>query len=140
MLLATVGICRASERSSNNIPDEYLRNVASTLAFSGDTVRWGGEGIVITVGRGSTSLQFGCASGFISGGIKPVRGKFKANGTYTPSSSIATAGRSRSIEIRVEGQIRGKSMTLKIFNVENDSVIGNYSLERGKAVRLSRCA
>ena len=104
-----------------------------------ESVRWGGDGIVLTVGKNWASMQFGCARAAIPGGLKPSRGKFNVLGTYTPSTAIVSAETPKSTAIRAEGRITGKRMTLKLTSIETGKVIGSYTLERGKAVALSRC-
>lgn len=135
MLFAAAGPMFGYERLS--VGSSYETDGSSQ--FRDESVRWGGDGIVLTVGKNSASMQFGCARAHIPGGLKPVRGKFKVSGTYTPSTAIVSAETPRSTAIRAEGRITGKRMTLKLTSLETGKVIGSYTLERGKAVALSRC-
>lgn len=104
-----------------------------------EPVRWGGEGIILTVSKNSVSMQFGCARASIPGGLKTSKGKFNVNGTYTPSTSIVSAEKPKPIAIGAEGRITGKRMTLKLTSLDTGKEIGTYTLERGKAIALSRC-
>lgn len=119
--------------------DNFVDPMEPGLRVGDDSVRWGGDGIILTIGKNSASMQFGCARAVIPKGLKPVHGKFNVTGTYTPSTAIADAETPESLAIRAEGRITGKRMTLTLTSIENGKVIGSYKLERGKAVRLFRC-
>ncbi len=134
LMLVAAGTVFGLVDSSGN---PYTRGTANESRD--EPVRWGGEGIVLTVTKNLASMQFGCARAAIPGGLKPVHGKFKVTGTYTPSTAIASAETPRSTAIRAEGRITGKRMTLTLTSLETGKVIGSYTLERGKAVALSRC-
>lgn len=138
------GCDRLFERPSDDIDRFTLigdarYRLGAESAIRDQSVRWGGDGIILTVGKESASLQFGCARAVIPKGLKPVHGKFNVTGTYTPSTAIADAETPKSLAIRAEGRITGKRMTLKITSLVSGEVIGSYKLERGKAVVLQRC-
>ena len=129
LLLATLGPVFGGVRSSGGLyagtsPDE--------------PVRWGGEGIVLTVNKNSVSMQFGCARASIASGMK-TKGKFNLTGTYTPDTAVASAEKPKPMAIRAEGRISGKQMTLKLTSIDTGKEMGSYTLERGKAIALSRC-
>ena len=128
----------ATDRTKSSLAPEVL--IYTHPWQSDETIRWGGEGIILTTGKTSASLDFGCGRASVSGGLRTNRrGKFSVDGMYFPSSGIRTTVAARSIAIRVEGQISGKRMTVKVTNTESREVMGNYVLEKGKQVRLSRC-
>lgn len=128
----------ATDRTKTSVVPEVL--IYTPSRQSDETVRWGGEGIILINGKTSASIDFGCGRASVSGGLRTNRrGKFSVDGMYFSSSGISTTVAARSIPIRVEGQISGKRMTLKVTNIESGEVMGNYVLEKGKQVRLSRC-
>ena len=114
--------------------------VQGASAIRDDSTRWGGDGIMLTLEQNWASMAFGCARASVPGGLKPARnGKFNIRGTYFPGTAIQSSEKPKSLTIRVEGRLDGKHMALKITNIDNGTVIGNYILERGKAVKLSIC-
>ena len=143
LLAAVVLLLTASERSLSNqtLSSEPPSAVAiSVLQGYDKPVRWGGEGIVLTSGKTWASIDFGCARASASGGLRPGKnGYFNVAGSYNPGSAIRSTEAVKSIPIRIEGKISKKKMTLKITDLESGKVLGNYTLERNKAVQLSRC-
>lgn len=103
---------------------------------------WGGEHLVAVVGDTSTTLQYDCAHGTMSGAPKPdATGRFTAAGTHV----FEHGGPVRADEpedrhtATFTGRIRGSTMTLTVQVSGMSATLGPFSLERGDSGRLNRC-
>lgn len=103
---------------------------------------WGANGIIFSVEAGGVNIQYECADGQIEQPLKAdERGNFAVNGVHIrqrPGPMKLDDKQARQ-NARFEGKISGNNMTLKVTLTETGEVIGDYTLERGKNVRLHRC-
>lgn len=102
---------------------------------------WAGDGIKLEIADASSSLQFVCADGMIAERLFRDRdGKFTATGSFlrrTPGPQ--REGGNASQKASFVGRITGHSMKIKIVLTETDEMVGEFTLELGKKVRLQRC-
>lgn len=103
---------------------------------------WGGEEILLVVGETSSTLEYVCAAGEIIGKLVLDEGdNFIASGVHinrTPGPTYVD----RSPERRpafYTGQISGSLMTLRVTLSDTNELVGDFTLERGKVVRIRRC-
>ena len=103
---------------------------------------WGTNGIIFGVEASGVNIQYECADGQIEQPLKvDERGNFAVSGVHIrqrPGPMKLDDKQARQ-NARYEGKISGNTMTLKVTLTETGEVIGDYTLERGKNVRLHRC-
>ncbi len=115
-----------------------MTNQTRTAVAKGN---WAGNGINLEIGDATSSLQFACADGVISEKLfKDANGDFSATGTFTrrtpgPQREGGVAAQNASFV----GRITGRSMTMKIVLTKSGDVVGDFTLELDKKVRLQRC-
>jgi hypothetical protein len=103
---------------------------------------WGGAGVRVVVGEKSVSIQYDCAAGEIS---KPLgtdrRGKFVANGfhRYLPPGPVRPAFQTKPLPARYEGKVSAGAMTYRVFLIETNELIGQFSAGRDKEARIAGC-
>jgi hypothetical protein len=103
---------------------------------------WGGTGIIMTVEKGSVHIEYDCASGEIPQALTlNENGEFKADGFHIGRRPGPTREDDppKRIPATYIGKISGNIMTLKVTLTGDGSEIGEFSLERGKNVRLHKC-
>ena len=103
---------------------------------------WGGPGISMVVEKSSATIEFDCADATISSRMKTDKsGKFTATGLLTRAGPgpIRLGVTPKAQQVRFEGKVTGKMMTMTVKFVESGEVIGKYSLEQDKPAKLRRC-
>lgn len=103
---------------------------------------WGANGIILNVEENGVTIQYECADGQIEQSLKmDEQGNFAANGIHSPQrpGPIRVDAKQARQPARYEGKISGNIMTLKVTLTETKEVIGEFSLERGKTPRMTRC-
>jgi hypothetical protein len=109
---------------------------------NGHTEQWGGSGISMRMTASGASIQFECAHGSITQPITPnAAGEFTATGSYTaerggpvrkdeaPSDRPAT----------YKGRISGDTMTLQVLLTDRSQEPLQFTLTRGKFVKVVKC-
>jgi hypothetical protein len=103
---------------------------------------WGGTGIIMTVGDKTVQIQYDCGSGEIAGKVMVGRnGEFTAIGVHIrqrPGPSREDQPDER-LPANYTGTVKGDGIAMKVTLTSDNSIVGEYNLERGKAVRLRRC-
>lgn len=103
---------------------------------------WGAEGILVTIEGNGVQIEYECAAGEIKQKFMiDQNGNFNLTGYYKQLSPgpIRVDMPPKLQAANYRGKISGKTMTLKITLTETKEVVGEYSLERDKEVRLRRC-
>jgi len=104
---------------------------------------WGGIGIGLNVEPTAVTIEFDCATAEITRNLMIDKaGNFSTDGVYirrTPGALRIKFPPKRT-PARFEGKIAGKTMTLKITLTETGEKIGDFTLQRGKAPTIRRCA
>lgn len=116
-------------------------NGAGQTRFA-DEGPWGGEGIQLTVGKETSSIEYPCADGEITGRFRLNRnGTFKLNGSHIrlrPGPVRLDQKELREPSV-YEGKVTGNRMTLKVTLSKNREVIGEFRLQKGVLARIRRC-
>lgn len=103
---------------------------------------WGADGIILNVEENGVTIQYECADGQIEQSLMMnEQGNFEANGIHSPQRGgpIRVDAKLARQPARYEGKISGDTMTLKVTLTETKEVIGEFTLERGKTPRMTRC-
>lgn len=103
---------------------------------------WGATGIILNVEEKGVIIQYECADGQIEQSLMMnEQGNFEAAGIHSPQrpGPIRVDAKLASQPARYEGKISGDTMTLKVTLTETKEVVGEYTLERGKTPRMTRC-
>lgn len=103
---------------------------------------WGADGIILNVEENGVTIQYECADGQIEQSLKmDEQGNFETNGIHSPQrpGPIRVDAKQARQSARYEGKISGGTMTLKVTLTETLEVIGEFTLERGKTPRMTRC-
>ncbi len=103
---------------------------------------WGGIGLAITVEENSVSMEFDCATAEITQKlVTDSSGNFKADGFFIPQTPgpIRKDVLPKRLPAVFEGKVSDNMMTMKITLAQTNVLIGDYSLELGKQVRLNKC-
>lgn len=103
---------------------------------------WGTAGIVLTVEENVVKIQYPCADGEIKGRLTTdEQGYFSVVGVHLQRSGgpLRVGFEPQPQPARFEGKILGETMTLRVTLVENETLIGEFTLEQGKITRLHRC-
>ena len=103
---------------------------------------WGANGIILNVEENGVTIQYECADGQIEESLKVnEQGNFEANGFHIRQRGgpIRVDAKLARQPTRYEGRISGNTMTLKVTLTETKEVIGDFTLERGKTPRMTRC-
>lgn len=106
------------------------------------TGAWGGERIGLQVtGRGA-AVEFDCGRAVIS---RPLtldrRGRFDATGTYYEERGgpVRQGGQAAGHPARFAGRVRGREMRLAVTLTDDEELIGNFVLVRGREPSLVKC-
>ncbi len=103
---------------------------------------WGATGINLSIGAGSSQIQFDCADAEITDVLQiDSQGNFTANGYFVRGTHgpIRIDAAPKQNPATFTGMIAGDSMNLKITLVESGEVIGEYSLGKDAIGRIRRC-
>jgi hypothetical protein len=101
---------------------------------------WGGTDVLMSVGASKAELQFACADGEIAGQILLSKDNtFKVDGIYSRRGPGPTREGDHGRPAQYIGHLSGDRLTLKVVLKSDDSVIGEFVLEKGKSVRIRRC-
>lgn len=103
---------------------------------------WAGSGMRLVIGESCVNMQFACAEGEITQKLQiDEHGNFSANGVYIRQNPgpLRVDSPPKHQSARYEGKISDKTMTLKITLTETNEVIGDFTLELNKKIRLQRC-
>jgi hypothetical protein len=103
---------------------------------------WGGTDIRLVIEPNATSIEYACADGKITDILAvDQNGNFEAKGFHVRQrpGPMRADDPGTGVPARYTGRISGDQMTLKVTLVENDTLIGDFQLERGKNVRLFKC-
>ncbi len=153
VLVATTAACgkaSGTEQNSFSTPAESVISSVNSEAnkmelWGGGDVKtgsWGGQGISMVVEKSSATIEFDCADATISSRMKTDKsGKFTVTGLLTRAGPgpIRLGVTPKAQQVRFEGKVTGKMMTMTVKFVESGEVIGKYILEQGKPARLRRC-
>ena len=101
---------------------------------------WGGDQVSLNVSEGGATIEFACAHGKIT---EPMvidsNGKFSVKGTFVRERGGPTReGKERGDDATYSGSVQSETMTLKIINSAGET-LGDFTLVRGKSVRLRKC-
>ena len=103
---------------------------------------WGGDEIRLVIGADMSTLEYACAEGEISEKLMiDKNGNFDLKGVHmgrTPGPTYEDRPPKREAA-HYKGHISGNTMSLKVTLTETNSVIGEFTLERGKTGRMHRC-
>ncbi|MEO6050787.1 MAG: hypothetical protein ABIP78_05570 [Pyrinomonadaceae bacterium] len=117
-------------------------NKMDTKLTAVSTGIWGARGIILNVEENGVSIQYECADGQIEQKLMMnQQGDFAVNGFHTPQRGgpIRVDVKEARQSARFEGKVSGDKMTLKVTLTETNEVIGEFTLERGKTPRMTRC-
>ncbi|HKA37199.1 MAG TPA: hypothetical protein VKH43_10300, partial [Thermoanaerobaculia bacterium] len=103
---------------------------------------WGATGVALEVTASGGKIEYDCAHGTIT---EPIvlddGGRFDVKGLHyrEHGGPIRDGEESAGDPVRYAGQIQGDTMNLKVSLEGRDSVLGTYTLVRGKTGRLRKC-
>lgn len=103
---------------------------------------WSGEHISVEVTTDGADIEFDCASGVIDKKIVPdKKHRFDVSGTYVEEHGgpVRLNEQPNNYAVKYSGQIKGKKMTLTIKRLDNNKVIGTFTLFRGREPNLVKC-
>ncbi|MEQ1603229.1 MAG: hypothetical protein ABL999_00010 [Pyrinomonadaceae bacterium] len=153
--LASIVAC--TSRSDGSHERQNLPDVSAPAAeqISGDTENsmeslsidikpgtWGGQGIILTIGKGSSKIEMDCANATVSGPFRAKKGgKFRLTGSLTRQGfgPVLANALPKAQPAAFEGKVSGNRMTLKVVIVKTGEVYGTYDLEAGKPSEMTRC-
>ncbi len=103
---------------------------------------WAGKHITIEVTRQGAKIEYDCANGAIGKKIildKSLR--FSVLGTHIEEHGgpVRQNDAPNGYPVRFTGRIKGKRMTLVVKRVDNNEIIGTFSLLRGQESHLVKC-
>jgi hypothetical protein len=101
---------------------------------------WGGDQVLLSVSDDGASIEFACAHGKITERmVTDSEGKFSVKGTFIRERGGPTRqGEERGDDVTYSGAVQSETMTLKVLNGAGET-IGDFTLVRGKSVRLRKC-
>jgi hypothetical protein len=101
--------------------------------------KWGGPHLNLTIERTAVALEFDCGSGVLPQAlIVDRRGRFRMRGTYTSQPGSASVAR-QSHPVEYSGSISGKTMTIEVWLLDENKLLGRYSLTSGAPQTLHKC-
>lgn len=103
---------------------------------------WGGQQISITVESNSATVEYGCATGTITGPLTiDSRGRFRLVGTHTRQhGGPIRMGETANVRPALyTGTIKGQVMELTVKLTDTDETLGTFTLAYGKTGRIVRC-
>ena len=104
---------------------------------------WGGQGVAMTSNAEGATLEFDCARGKILQPIKPdAKGEFTARGTYTQERGgpVLKSNPPRDVAATYRGSIHGDTMQLEVVLTGGGQTLPAFTLTRGHAGRVVKCA
>lgn len=103
---------------------------------------WGGSGIRLTVEEKGAKIEYGCADGEITQKVYfDQKGRFTGKGVHiriSPGPTREDMPPERQ-PAQYTGSISGNSMILKVILTATGASVGEFTLQRGKNVRVTRC-
>ena len=103
---------------------------------------WGGDHAGLIATPDSGTLEYDCAAGRITEGLRPLGdGSFTASGTHTPGHG----GPIRIDEVlprrpaRYTGRIDGDHLTLTVVMTDSAVTVGTFDLYRGRSPHVFKC-
>jgi hypothetical protein len=138
--LAQHGSCQTkSNNSPRALATSQANDQAGILVTQGV---WGGDHIRLEVGDTSSTIEYDCANGTISGALKlDNHGRFRARGTHVREHG----GPMRNDETPVNhpadysGNVNGNQMTLTVSLTDSSERVGTFTLVRGIEGNLVKC-
>jgi hypothetical protein len=134
VLLAQLGAFRFKQKYPNGEPVPP----AGTLR----TGVWGGQGISMSVTANGATIEYDCAHGTIDGPIVPdAGGRFEVTGTHV----FERGGPVREGEpedrhpARYIGVVGGDTLTITVTVIDQNRVVGTFTLTYGRPGRIVRC-
>jgi hypothetical protein len=106
------------------------------------TGEWGGPQVRLVLKDNGGTLELACASAHLGTPIRPdATGKFVADGTYESFSGgpVLADIPPKITAARFSGHIEGNTMHLSVWP-SGEKTAQDYTLERGRRVKLIRCA
>ncbi|MEQ1923731.1 MAG: hypothetical protein ABL952_14590 [Pyrinomonadaceae bacterium] len=103
---------------------------------------WGADGVMLEVKEKGVTIEYGCATGHIDQIFTTnPDGVFGINGTQVSGSPgpVLIGAKPVVIDVRYEGRIAGDTMTLKVTQVQDKKLIGEFTLKRGMTPEITRC-
>ena len=131
---ANVGIRGQSNRG---------QKMSQVKLYAVKTGTWGGRGVQMVVEQKAVKFQYDCGEGEIREPLKiDKKGKFKVKGFYKrfPFGPTLMNNEPKFVPVMYEGTITGGVLRYKITLIDTGEVIGDYTAERGRAARITRCA
>ena len=131
---ANVGIRGQSNRG---------QKMSQVKLYAVKTGTWGGRGVQMVVEQKAVKFQYDCGEGEIREPLKiDKKGKFKFKGFYKrfPFGPTLMNNEPKFVPVMYEGTITGGVLRYKITLIDTGEVIGDYTAERGRAARITRCA
>lgn len=154
VLILQGGSCGKPQQSNSPHPTVTPKTVAtpvderSPTAARGKALRngiWGGEHVALTVTATGAEIEFDCAHGEISRPIAlDAEGHFEAAGTFVreggPISVPANGNLSeKPISAHYRGRVEGEAMNLTVTLASGNTLIGEFTLAKGKPPFLTKC-
>ncbi len=129
-------------KKNGNKPDPMSNTSPRSKLKPVEPGAWGGRGVAMTIEKTGVQIGFECADGEISEALMAdENGKFSINGVFIRRGPgpLREDRPPERLAVRYQGSISGEKMSLKVTRPSDDGLIGEYSLERDKFVRLHRC-
>lgn len=136
MSAANVGIWGQSKSNRG-------QKMSQIKLYAVKTGTWGGRGVQMVVEQKAVKFQYDCGEGEIREPLKiDKKGKFKVKGFYKrfPFGPTLMNNEPKFVPVMYEGTITGGVLRYKITLIDTGEVIGDYTAERGRAARITRCA
>jgi len=102
---------------------------------------WGGPSIGVSFGGGLGDVQFDCASGTVDSTVYPAKdGSFQARGTYREGAPgpVRVGQVFRTQPAIYSGHVTKNMMTLNV-ELEDGTLVGQFTLTRGGPAQITRC-
>ena len=103
---------------------------------------WGGDHAGLIASADSGTLEYDCAAGRITEGLRPgADGRFFALGTHTPGHG----GPARIDEVferrpaRYTGRVDGDALELTVVMTDSNAVVGTFTMTRGRSPYVVKC-
>ena len=96
---------------------------------------------MLKVSEAGGTIEFDCAHGVISESIVPDRdGKFSVKGTFVREGPGPTRQGENGEAATFEGSVTNSSLTLTVTLTRTKETMGTFTLSKGGAARLKKCA
>ena len=105
------------------------------------TGQWGGDHVRLTLDEKGGRIEYDCGAGTMDAPVRPATdGGFAVNGKHEEYKSGPTTADSAppSLIASYRGRVDGDRMTLSV-RVAGEKTERNFSLVRGRSVKLIRC-